>query len=195
MDSVCESTERQCTEKQLVERLVRGDRHAFEVIYEAYASCLISYSRRSIPVKEDCEGIVQEIFEWLWAKRDTLHRLNSLRAYLFKMARYKIIDHIRRCRVRKRYEEHYLSFVGKYSTIPDPSNDLSEIHLLIERTVSALPARCQKAFRLRFDDELPYKDIALRMKISTKTVEKHITAALRHLRSAYQNDFHRLNPR
>ncbi|HEX8040405.1 MAG TPA: RNA polymerase sigma-70 factor [Chryseosolibacter sp.] len=186
-------SECQYTEQQLVERLVEGDRHAFEVIYKTYAPCLISYSRRSIPVKEDCEGIVQEIFEWLWAKRDTLHRLNSLRAYLFKMARYKVIDHIRRCRVKKRYEEHYLSFVGQYSTILDPSQDLSEIYLLIEKSVSALPERCQKAFRLRFDDELPYKDIALHMKISTKTVEKHISAALQHLRSVYQNDYNRFN--
>ncbi len=187
--------ESQCRERQLVERLADGDRHAFEVIYNAYAASLINYARRSIPVKEDCEGIVQEIFEWVWAKHDTLHRLNSLRAYLFKMVRYKIIDHIRRCKVKKRYEEHYLSFVGHYSTVSEPSNDLSEIHLLIDKSVSGLPERCQKAFRLRFDDELPYKDIALHMNISTKTVEKHISAALQRLRSVYRSDFNRFKTR
>lgn len=174
-------------EKNLVSRLVSGDRNAFEVIYRKYAAGLINYAQKSIATKEDCEGIVQEIFEWLWAKHDTLHHLTSLRGYLFKMVRYKIIDHIRRRRVRKRYETHYLLFIAGQSGFSEQTFNSSEIQLLINKSVSRLPERCQKAFRLRFDDNLPYKDIAFHMQISTKTVEKHISAALQHLRSAYQN--------
>ena len=175
-------------EKNLVSRLVMGDRHAFEVIYRTYAAGLINYAQKSIATKEDCEGIVQETFECLWAKHETLHHLTSLRGYLFKMVRYKIIDHIRRLKVRKRYETHYLLFVAGQNGFNESSLDSRDVQLLIDKSVSHLPKRCQKAFRLRFDDNLPYKDIAFHMQISTKTVEKHISAALHHLRSAYQNE-------
>jgi RNA polymerase sigma-70 factor (ECF subfamily) len=175
-------------EKNLVSRLVMGDRHAFEVIYRTYAPTLINYAQKNLATKEDCEGIVQETFEWLWAKHDTLHHITSLRGYLFKMVRYKIIDHIRRLKVRKRYETHYLLFVAGQSGLTPSSLNSPDVQLLIDKSVSHLPERCQKAFRLRFDDNLPYKDIAFHMQISTKTVEKHISAALQHLRSAYRNE-------
>jgi RNA polymerase sigma-70 factor (family 1) len=180
-------------EKNLISRLVHGDRKAFEVIYRTYAAGLINYAQKSIETKEDCEGIVQEVFESLWARHDTLHHLNSVRGYLFKMVRYKIIDHLRRSKVRKRYEAHYLLFVAGQSVITEPSHNPAEIKMLIDRSVSRLPERCQKAFRLRFDDNLPYRDIALHMQISTKTVEKHISAALQHLRSAYLTSYNQVN--
>ena len=174
---------------ELVPLLIRGDREAFAVIYQTHAAALLNYARKSISAKEDCEEIVQEIFESLWVRRQALQHVTSLRAYLFKMVRYKIVDYIRHCLVKRKYEAHYILFEAVYDNLNEASNDPSEIQLLIEKSVSELPERCQTAFRLRLHDNLPYKDIALRMNISTKTVEKHISAALHHLRSAYQDAY------
>lgn len=165
--------------------LIGGNRKAFEEIYHAYAVALINFARKSIPNKEDCEEIVQEVFESLWAKHATLQHLTSMRAYLFKMVRHKIVDYIRHSAVKKKYEAHYLLFARVDNSDPAKS-DRSEIHELIDHSVRTLPDRCQTAFRLRFDENLSYKDIADHMNISTKTVEKHISAALQHLRNACQ---------
>ena len=174
-----------CQDKQLA-LLIGGSRKAFEVIYHTYALALINFARKSIPSKEDCEEIVQEVFESLWAKHTTLHHLTSLRAYLFKMVRYKIVDYIRHSAVKKKYEAHYLLFARVDNSGPGKA-DPAEIQSLINNSVLTLPCRCQTAFRLRFDENLSYKDIAVHMNISTKTVEKHISAALQHLRNACQS--------
>ena len=171
---------------QLVSSLVTGDREAFAIIYRTYASALINYARKSIPAKEDCEEIVQEVFESLWARHEVLHHVTVLRTYLFKMVRYKIVDYIRHSLVKKRYEAYYILFEAVPDDLHQIWTDPSEIQLLIDKGVSGLPERCQTAFRLRYDDNLPYKDIAVLMNISCRTVEKHISSALQHLRSVYQ---------
>lgn len=173
-------------DSQLVSLLVTGDREAFAAIYQTYAGPLIHYARKTIHAKEDCEEIVQEIFESLWARHHLLHHVSVLRTYLFKMVRYKIVDYIRHSLVKKRYEAYYILFEAVQVDLPDIYNDLSELQLLIDKGVSGLPERCQTAFRLRFDDNLPYKDIAVHMNISCKTVEKHISSALQHLRNEYK---------
>ncbi len=139
--------------------LIGGSRKAFEEIYHTYAVLLINFARKSIANKEDCEEIVQEVFESLWAKRATLQHLTSMRAYLFKMVRYKIVDYIRHSAVKKKYEAHYLLF-ARVDNSGYAKGDLSEIHAFIDHCVRALPDRCQTAFRLRFDENLSYKDTA-----------------------------------
>lgn len=177
------------TDKELVALLTQGHRGAFAAIYKANVSSLLNYVRRSIPLKEDCEEIVQEIFESLWKRREGLHHITSLRAYLFTMVKYKIVDYIRHNLVKRRYEENYVLFGPVYDHLSETINEPSDFQLLIDKSIAELPERCQLAFRLRLQDNLPYKDIAQCMGISTRTVEKHISAALRHLRSVYQNSY------
>ncbi|HEY9490126.1 MAG TPA: RNA polymerase sigma-70 factor [Chryseosolibacter sp.] len=174
-------------EGELIDLLVTGDRKAFEIIYQTHAAALINYAQKSILTKEDCEGIVQEVFECLWEKHQTLAHLTCLRGYLFKMVRFKIVDRIRHSLVRKKYEMHYRAFDARLDYLNEVSNDPAEIQALINTSISRLPERCQVAFRLRFDENLSYKDIAFQMNISTKTVEKHISAGLHHLRKVCKN--------
>lgn len=174
---------------ELVTLLIRGDREAFVVIYQKYARALLSYARKSISSKEDCEEIMQDVFTSLWVRHQELQHVTALRAYLFKMVRYKIVDYIRHSLVKKQYEEHYILFEAVYDNLDDASDDPVELQALIDKKISELPARCQTAFRLRLHDNLTYKDIALRMNISIKTVEKHISAGLQHLRNAYQEAY------
>jgi len=59
-------------DSELVELLIQGDKKAFETIYKRYASDLYRFARKNIPLKEDCEEMVQEVFESLWIRRENL---------------------------------------------------------------------------------------------------------------------------
>ncbi len=177
------------TDEELIVALNQGDRGAFSYIYSQYSLDLMSYIRRSIIVKEDCEEIIQEVFVSLWERHRTLQKMASIRGYLFKMVKYKIVDYLRHSLVKKRYEEHYVFFAEVFENLNDSFEETSNFQVLMEKRISELPNRCQTAFRLRLHDNLPYKEIADRMKISTSTVEKHISTALQHLRNGYQNAY------
>ena len=180
---------RQHTDQELITLLIQGDRQAFTTIYRENATDLITYVKRSVSVKEDWEEIVQDAFESLWTKHEGLHHVTELRAYLFKMVKYKIVDYLRHSLVKRKYEEHYLLFETVYDNLNDQVNEGIDFQALLDRSIGQLPTRCQVAFRLRIHENLPYKDIAERMEISTSAVEKHISAALQHMREAYQNAY------
>jgi RNA polymerase sigma-70 factor (ECF subfamily) len=58
-----------------------------------------------------------------------------------------------------------------------------ERNQLIQEAIDRLPPQCRAAFALRVFHECSYKEVADRLGISAKTVEKHIARGLRDTHS------------
>ena len=54
----------------------------------------------------------------------------------------------------------------------------------IRKEIDNLPPKCREVFILSKIDGLKYKEIALKLNISTKTIENHMTRALKQIREA-----------
>lgn len=65
------------TDAELVSLLRNGDKAAFEAIYRRYAADLYRYARKNVSVPEDCEEIVQDVFESLWIRHENLKSSRS----------------------------------------------------------------------------------------------------------------------
>jgi RNA polymerase sigma-70 factor (ECF subfamily) len=173
------------TDADLVIALNRGDRQAFEMIYRKYVSDLYRYARKNISVKEDCEEIIQEVFESLWSRHRTL-QVNSLRFYLLSMVKYKVIRYFQHNIVKRKYAEHYKAFDLVYNVQGNDTAGPEAIHALIDTSIKELPERCQAAFRLRLHENLSNGEIASRLNITKKTVEVYMFQAFSHFRASYQ---------
>ncbi len=57
--------------------------------------------------------------------------------------------------------------------------DRDERNRLVQEAIDRLPPQCCAAFTLRIFHECSYKEVADRLGISVKTVEKHISRAIR----------------
>lgn len=174
------------SDAELLSALADGDKIAFEVIYRRYVSDLYRYARKNISAKEDCEEIIQEVFESLWEKHATVSVQTSLKGYLLGMVRYKIIRHLRRRAVKKRYAEHFLLFEAVYERIEADEVSHSSIQSTLDKLITELPERCQEALKLRLSEELSNRDIAKRMNITTRTVEAYMFRAFNHIRTSYR---------
>ena len=66
----------------------------------------------------------------------------------------------------------------------DMEDELSAADLkeFIKRMVGELPPRQQEVFKMSRDEHLTYKEIATRLNISEKTVERHINEAIKFLK-------------
>jgi RNA polymerase sigma-70 factor (family 1) len=157
---------------------------AFGIIYRKYASELYRYAAKNISRKEDCEEIIQEVFESLWARRESL-RIISLRHYLYNAVRYKVIRYFQHNTVRKKYADHFRFFSDLYDNIEKEELDPAELIAKIEQSIDQLPERCQVAFRLRLHENLTNSEIAERMNITKKTVEVYMFKAFQHFRGEY----------
>jgi RNA polymerase sigma-70 factor (family 1) len=164
-------------------RLSLGNQDAFATIYQEYASSLYNFARKNIDSSEDCEEIVQDIFVSLWSRREELGHIDSLKAYLFSMIRYKIIRYFQHKGVVRKFEAHYKAFEASYEN-PTLEIDKSEnLHEQIIHCIKDLPERCREAIVLRLTENLSNSEIAERMNITKKTVELYMFKAFNHLRT------------
>lgn len=171
-------------EEELVRKMRTGDTAAFEEIYRHYWEDLFRYLYNRLHYHAVSEEIVQEIFLSLWEKRSSLTIHTSLSSYLFRAARYRMLNHIRAEKVRESYAADFLE--AQISLISDPMGPqlryAEDLKNIIEEKLCDLPPKCQTVFRMSRQQHIPNQEIAEELKISKKTVENYLTIALRHLR-------------
>lgn len=172
------------SDEELVSLLRAGDKSAFEAIYRRYASELYRYARKNVAVPEDCEEMVQDVFESLWIRHESL-AIESLRHYLFKSVRYMVIRYIQHKGVQHRYAEHYRIFASLYDSGNADRESAESLRNALLKSLEGLPERCKMAIKLRITDNLSNQEVAEKMNISRRTVELYISRALSHLRSSF----------
>jgi RNA polymerase sigma-70 factor (ECF subfamily) len=150
---------------------------------------LLRYVRRRVPSREDSEDIVQEA---LLRTCKHAEEVEEPRAFAFRVARNLATDARRHSRVAKTDPLGDLSQLPVVSSGPSPEGEaLAEEEMRLLREAAAqLSPQCRAVFMLKMFQSCSYKEIALRLGISPKTVENHIGRALRetheYLRERYK---------
>lgn len=170
-------------EDEIIERLKNDDKKGLTLVYDAYWKSLFISSYNLLKNKELCEEIVQDVFVDLWNNRKKIEIKISLHSYLYACTRYKVFEQFRKQKIVTvdLYED--LENRSQYST-PETKILHEELVSQIEAVVSKLPEKCKNVYILSRYEQLSHKEIALKLSISTKTVENHITFALKALRSS-----------
>jgi RNA polymerase sigma-70 factor (ECF subfamily) len=163
---------------------------AYECIYNKYWPLLYAYVYNRLKSREITEEIVQEVFFSLWNRRTALQLTQTLSAYLYTAVKYQIFNYMKADKVRKTY-------AATFSRYNDQLQDNSNVEYItyadlanaVEKEVSRLPEKCQQVFRMSRNEHRSIQDIAASLNISHKTVENHLTKALKHLRLAFREYF------
>ena len=165
---------------ELLRAMAAGDKNALVQLYHRYWQRLFMAAWNILKDKAACEDIVQEAFLQLWQRRATLEIQHSPEAYLFTVIRYQVFHHIKKERVRAGVFGQLSSRL--YNATPEDIVTEKNMRLRVADAVEALPDKCREVYRLSREEQLSHKEIATRLNISTKTVENHLTIALRKLR-------------
>lgn len=169
------------TGKDLLLLIEERDTDAFTEFYLDNFKKLILVSDkyvRSIPVAEE---IVQNIFLKIWEDKQLLADIDSIKAYLYRSTTNASINHINR---EKSLEKHHLKIADNLTAAEvDSLDEENELIILLYKEIELLPAKCREVFKLSRLERMKYKEIALKLDISEKTVENHMGHALKVLRS------------
>ena len=125
--------------------------------------------------------MVQEVFVKLWEARIFLKEDESFKGFLFIITRNIIFNQFRKSFNENAYKTTVLSSAEVEYDIENEM-DAADLQGYIKKLISELTPRQQEVFHLSREEHLSYKEIAIRLSISEKTVERHINEALKFLR-------------
>lgn len=171
------------SDEDILQGIKAGDKRALTVLYNMYWKVLYISSYNLLKNKEVCEEIIQDVFIDLWNKKKELEIKVSLKSYLYACVRYKVFAEFRKNKIIRVELFEELDKRLQYTT-PETKMMHDELEIQIQLIVSSLPEKCKKVYQLSRNEQLSHKEIAERLDISIKTVENHITNALRVLRTS-----------
>jgi RNA polymerase sigma-70 factor (family 1) len=164
----------------LLEKLKIGDTVAYRIIFETWWYELYKYTVKKIRSKEDAQEIVQNLFLELWEEREKLVNIN-LSHFLKVCVRNKCVDYIRKKVVEGKYT-HHCKLYAEIADAEMQSIYLEDITSQVDIGLNHLPVKSQLVFRLSRFEGYSNKEIADKIHLSEKTVEYHLTKALKVMR-------------
>ncbi|MEO8253251.1 MAG: RNA polymerase sigma-70 factor [Flavobacterium sp.] len=173
---------------EILQQLKKGDKAALTVLYNTYWKPLFIASYNLLKNKEICEEIIQDIFIEIWNNRAELEIKVSLKSYLYACVRYKVFSEFRKNKIEQLPLFENLEERFQCDT-PETKMMHEELEIHVRKIIATLPEKCKKVYELSRNEQLSHKEIAERLAISTKTVENHITKALRILRISLGTSF------
>jgi RNA polymerase sigma-70 factor (family 1) len=150
----------------------------FEQLYSSHSTLVYRICYGMVKDSDLAKEMTQDIFMSIWERRDKLEITESFEQYLTRAAKLQVFQHYR----KKASETKYLNHTREDICVSDNCtenqifyNDLKED---VGQIIDRLPCRCREVYILSREKGLTNSEIASRLLISVKTVEKHLTKAL-----------------
>ncbi|HEV3413036.1 MAG TPA: sigma-70 family RNA polymerase sigma factor [Puia sp.] len=167
-----------------------GDREAFAAIYQQHILQLITYGFRLCADQDLLKDQIQELFVELWQSRKNLAPTRSVKFYLFKALRYKLIR-----LERNRYLSQQSARIAL--TLDNPLQEAIETSIIenesrtsritsMREAIKTLSLRQQEAIQLRYYQGFTHDQIAELMDLNYQSVSNLLHRALSRLKEVYK---------
>ena len=179
-------------EEEIIRQLKKGDRKAFESIFNKYYRLLCLEAEGYVRSGHMIEEIVCDVFTRIWVNRKKLYVKTSLRNYLIRSVHNSCIDYYRHQKYLNGGKEKISEAHEKFALVDLEEDPLSymithELEEKIGEAIESLPEQYKKAFKLSRYNNLSYAQIAEEMDISVNSVKTNIKKALAKLREILKN--------
>ena len=165
-----------------IRAIQKGDRKVFATLIEIYYEETFWYAKSLSRNDALAKALTQEVFYKLWSKRKKIKDEVVIKGWLFRSVRNKFLDHVKKNRRQTQLLETTLA--DTLDTFIQRQNDegMSKKLAIIEKEIQNLPKKCHEVFLLSKKEGLTNNEIAEHLGISLKTVEGHLTKALKTLK-------------
>lgn len=171
--------------KELQLQIARySNEQAFSGLFRLLYDRLLRFCMQYVYSKEAAEEIVSDVFVKIWNRRKDLLNITNLEVYLFVAVK-----------------NHSLNYLQQYSSLrvapldsglsqisgpmdPEKEMEWKEMRVQLDHEVNRLPDQCRKVFKLIKEEGFKYKDVAVILNISSRTVETQLFRAVRRLNEA-----------
>lgn len=175
------------TDKEILSALHDGDKKAFEYVYNRLHTNIFLVARKYTRSEDDAKDVRSTCFMKLWEMRDRLvfNTISELFTWLKVTAKNNCIDQIRKKSFRESKEQIVLN---KYlqDHEDDDSFEVSDKEAIILNRllvkIDKLPPKVKIVFKMRWRDDLLFREIADRLGADVSTIKKRYSRAVKLLR-------------
>lgn len=172
------------TDVDLLDLMKSGDHGAFTVLYNRYWDKLLAIAYNHTRDKSSAKEIVQNLFVGLWNRRKDLN-ISSPANYLATAIKFAVFKEYYRKQKRETSLADKLTFEVEHEI--EEKISAKFLQQYIYGIVETLPEKCRLVFKLSREQHKTNLEIARELGISEKTVEMHITKALKTIRTELNN--------
>ena len=167
-------------EVTLLEQVRQGDRFAFNHFYLLHYPQVLTFVKAIVKDDVLAEDATQDLFIRLWLHRKQLHQADALDRYLFVSSKNMALNVLRQ-EFKYRFTEEVAETTATGNTTEEDV-ELTELSNRINRALDDLPERQRQIFVMSRFKGQSNAEIARDLGISVRTVETHITAAMKKLK-------------
>ena len=150
----------QIPEPYLVAAVKRGDLKAYEQLFMHYYPIVRAFVLGFVKIDEQAKDIAQDVFMKLWQYRGSLDAAKPIKPYVFLIARREVCSYFRN----------------------KQNLDAGELSTVVESILESMPPQRRRIFSMSRKEGLSDAEIAERLGLSVRTVNKHIELALKDIR-------------
>lgn len=149
----------------------------FESLFNRYFDELRRFLYFKCSDPDLATDIAQEVFARVWEKRKSFDT-SQIKALLYKMASDQLITHYRK--VKTQQEKNFTLEIDHNT--PHQQLELQELRKRYEVALAQLPENQRVVFLMNRMDKLTYREIAQRLEVGVKAIEKRMSLAIKALR-------------
>ena len=165
-----------------LKQLANDDKNALEKLFNYYYPRLYSFSKTLLKLDEGIEDILQEVFLRIYQNRKNIKSTETFQSYIFTITRNLLLNELRsRLNEHKAKEKIYRESVAREYLLSEKIEFL-ELQEKLEQIIETLPDRRREIYLLSRKKGLSHKEIAVKLDLSEKTVEYHITQSLSEIK-------------
>ena len=151
----------------------------FQAFFEKKSPKVRALAFQLLKSEEDAKDITQDIFVKLWENPDLWMNCERMSNYLYTVERNYIYNYLK----HKAVTSDYLEIAAERMRVAE--QELSQPHdEYCFHELERMPEQRRRVFSMSREEEVPFLEIAERLNISVRTVERHIYKALQDLRKS-----------
>lgn len=162
----------------------------FGELFSTYKTKFSNFAFLYVKDEAVAEDIVVDSFVYFWEHKAHLDSNENVPAYILTMIKHQCLNYLKRQQLHQTIIENMMShsqweLSTRIATLEacEPYDIFSEeIQRIIDKTLRKMSRQTEMIFRMSRMRNMSHKEIAEEMKMTTKSVEFHISKVLKRLR-------------
>lgn len=172
----------------ILKRIIDGNPQSTRDFYLQFSQKILSYLKKRLPHEEDAQEIMQDVFLDAIDSLYYLQRQTSVQSWLYSIAHNKVVDYYRKRKIKSIVLSAIpvLQIAAEEIHQPEFQFEKDKIRDKIEKAFASISTRYQEILIMRYENNIPIKQLAVDLHLSFKATESLLFRARQDFKKAYE---------